>query len=207
MTKRIVAKSLKNISNFLDTLEGNNPDEVLTNSVEAVLIEWAGEFITECRNNLQRTKSVSTGNLADNITPTIESSNGVYTLSIVLPDYYDFVNKGVQGVKGGNPSPYRFRKLTVSYDMMRSIRKWVIRKNLKATVQNKKFPNKKVKTFDQTSNSMAYAVAVGIKKKGIKATHFFDKAIDKIYPQLAPKLAKALGEDVVAVIKNINVVR
>jgi hypothetical protein len=205
MIKRKVAKSLKNIESFLDGLEKKAPGSIDTNSVEVVLIEWAGEFITECRNNLKG--HIATGNLADNITPTIESSNGVYTLSIVLPDYYDFINKGVQGVKGGNASPYKFRTLTVSYDMMRSIRKWMIRKNLKATVQNKKFPNKKAKTFTQTASSAAYVVAVGIKKKGIKATHFFDKAIDKVYPELAPMLAKALSEDVVAVVKNINVTR
>jgi hypothetical protein len=113
----------------------------------------------------------------------------------------------VQGVNGGGNSPYKFRTLKVSYDMMKSIRRWMIRKNLKATVQNVKFKHKSVRTFEQTSTSMAFAVATGIKKKGIKATHFFDKALDKVYPSLAPKLAKALSEDVVAVIKNINVTR
>jgi hypothetical protein len=207
-----VAKSLKNIENLLDGLEKKAPGSIDTNSVEVVLIEWGAMFIQECRANLRATKSINSGALSSNegIRPTVENSNGVYTLSVTLLDYYDFLNKGVRGVKESSKapgSPYSYKTLKVSYDMMGSIRKWMIRKNLQRTLKEKTFKPRKPKTFAETSNSAAYAMAVGIKKKGIKATHFFDKALDKVYPELAPMLAKALSEDVVAVIKNINVVR
>jgi len=202
-----MAKSLANIDKFISGLDRNISSDVETNSVEAVLIEWGAMFIEDCRERLQQAGNISTGGLAQNITPVIDSSNGIYTLSILLPDYYDFVNKGVQGVMGGNPSQYKFKTLKVSYDMMKSIRGWMKRKNLKATVQNKKFKHKSVRTFESIEKSAAFAVAAGIKKKGIKGSHYFDNALDAQYPKLAPMLAKALSEDVVFVIKNLNVIR
>ena len=202
-----MAKSLANIDNFISGLERNTSTDVESNSVEVILIEWAAMFIEDCRERLQQSGNISSGNLAQNITPIIDSANGIYTLSIRLPEYYDFINKGVQGVNGSNPSQYKFKTLKVSYDMMKSIRKWMIRNNLKATVQNKKFKHKSVKTFEQTSNSAAFAIATGIKKKGIKGSHYFDNALAAQYPKLAPMLAKALSEDVVFVIKNLNVIR
>ena len=202
-----MAKSLANIDDFIKGLEKRNPTDVETNSVQAVLYEWAFMFIKDCRERLEQSGNISSGDLSQNISPSVEGSNGVYTLSITLPDYYDFVNKGVQGVNGGNPSQYKFKTLKVSYSMMKSIRGWMKRNNLKATVQNKSFKHKSVRTFESLEKSAAFAIATGIKKKGIKGSHYFDNALDAQYPKLAPMLAKALSEDVVFVIKNLNVIK
>ena len=181
----------------------------LTN-VEKVLGEFAKDFVREAGNNLQRTKSVSSGELLKSLRFELHPRGGGYALTIYAADYYDFVNQCVKGVKSSDKapnSPYSFRKLTVGYEMATSIRKWMIRHNVKSFRQNKDFKHAQVKTFQETSQSMSFRIAAGIKRNGLRATYFWDNAYDKYFPGLAPKLAQALETDVSIVLRNMVVKR
>jgi hypothetical protein len=180
------------------------------NNVEAVLAEFAQEYIRDASNNLQAAGAVSSGELIKSMRFLVSPVNAGYRLSILVADYYDFVNKGVKGVKSSDKapnSPYSFKTLSVGYEMANSIQRWAVRHNLKAVNQNKQFKHKAVKTFQDTGLSTAFAIATGIKKKGLRATYFWDKAYDKLMPGLAPKLAKALQQDVATILRGMVVKR
>ena len=179
-------------------------------SVKDALALWAAEFIQEAVNTLRRDGHVSSGYLADSIKPKFTDVPGGYRVSIMVADYYDFVNKGVKGVKSSDKapnSPYSFKSLTVSYGMALSIRKWMIRRNVQNSKQNTLFPHKKVKTFSETSNSASFAMAFNVKKFGLKPRPFFDNAYDKMMPQLGAYMQRALQKDVTEILKQIVVKR
>lgn len=177
------------------------------NQVEAVLAEFAKEYIKDASNNLQSAGAVSSGELIKSMRVNIAPVNNGYKLSIMIADYYDYVNLGVRGVKSSKApaSPYSFKTLTVGYEMANSINKWAIRHNLKAVNQNKVFKHRQVKTFSDTSMSTAFAIATGIKKKGLSATYFWDKTYNTLVPELGPRLAKALQQDVASILRALVV--
>jgi len=180
------------------------------NNVEAVFAEFAQEFIAQASNNLQKAGAVSSGELISSMKFNISPVNQGYRLTITMADYWDFVNKGVKGVKSSEKSPnspYSFKTLTVGYQMAHSIQKWAARHNLKAVKQNKVFKNRRVKTFTDTSEEIGFAIAMGIKKHGLKATYFYDATYEKLMPGLAPALAKALQQDVAQVMRTLVVKR
>ena len=93
------------------------------NNVEAVLAEFAQEYIRDAANNLQAAGAVSSGELIKSMRFLVSPVNQGYKLSILIADYYDFVNKGVRGVKASDKapnSPYSFKTLSVGYEMAHS---------------------------------------------------------------------------------------
>jgi hypothetical protein len=179
------------------------------NSVEAVLAQFAEQYIKDASNNLQSAGAVSSGELIKSMRFVVAPVNQGYKLSILIADYYDFVNLGVRGVKSSKApaSPYSFKTLTVGYEMANSIGKWATRHNLKAVKQNKTFKHRQVSTFRDTSMSTAFAIATGIKKKGLSATYFWDKTYNTLVPELGPRLAKALQQDVATILRELVVKR
>jgi hypothetical protein len=123
-------------------------------------------------------------------------------------EYYDFQNKGVKGIKSGQPnSPYKFRTLSVSKNMVEAILQWYLRhKNYirnedqrkgltplqikRKTIANVADPKIKLK-------QLATNTAKNIKKKGIGRVGFFDDNLDKAFGEdFKAKLAQALGQDI-----------
>lgn len=188
----------------------------LTN-VESVLYEWAGELIKDAQDNLNKTSSVASGKLSSTmkILP-IKFAGSVYTLKISLEEYYDFINKGVSGVESKINSPYSFKSKYPSKQMATQILKWLRQgtnkvrdsKPQKKTYGKLEKKNKGLSSMVNKTDSLkslAYAVSTNIKKKGIKATHFLDKAVEKNYPELKKRIEKALKDDVTIVIRQLNV--
>ena len=202
------------IEDGLGNLGSSSRDENLSlNNIEAVLFDFLVDFIQKGKDNLQANESVNTGGLVDSFKGRVTFAGSKYTATVSLADYYDFVNKGVQGLGPGNKntdSPYAFRTKSVSKPMMESIRKWMIREGLKLTREDApKFggmQKKKSSTLfkENKTTSLAYAIAASIKRKGLKKTEFFDKAYASAVPSLQENLAKAMKEDVLTVIRRIK---
>ena len=90
--------------------------------------------------------------------------------------------------------------------MARSIAGWMKKKNLRAiseTRMSKDHYKQKPMTFEQTG----FAMAMGLKKKGIRGNSFFDNAYASVMPGLAPALAKALQQDVAEIMRVLVVKR
>ena len=193
--------------NFYDTLGSSKTDEgIEITQIEDVLIKWAGDFALAAKTNLEQSDAVSSADLSESIKFNLTIAATKYRLDITMLDYYDFVNKGVRGIESNAKapnSPYQFRKRSVSPAFLEALTKWVRREGLKsrilpeAVVTERVYKRKaKVLGPQDKERSLAYLIGRSIKRKGVRATGFFDKAYDKLYPRLAEDLAKALGEDV-----------
>ncbi len=182
-------------------------------AIERIIIASAAAFIKEVQDNLDRMGKVSSGNLSDDISQgeLIQTGKNKYELSVGYPEgskggvYYDYVNKGVKGLDSDEPanSPYEFRKYSAPPVMVDAIYGWLRDNNIKAKTEDqpRDLSALQVKRLSlrelDPNKSLAYAIAVNIKKKGLPYTGFFDKAITSVYgTKFVEAVSQALGVDV-----------
>lgn len=190
------------------------------NSVEAVMLEGANQFMRLAIARINQRKKVDRGNLSDIEVTAIKQEGTKYSLTIgynrnnPASEYYDFQNKGVRGIKSRQPSssPYSYRTLSVSSKMVNALMQWYMRhknyirnedqrKNLTPLQQKRKtlgnIVNQQAKLKQIATNT-----AKAIKKRGMPRIGFFDDNLDKAFGKdFQAKLAKALGQDIVLNIK------
>jgi hypothetical protein len=194
--------------------------EVKLDGVQAVMLEAANEFMKLAIARINERKKVDRGNLSDMEVSAIKQDVTKYSLTIgynksnPASKYYDFQNKGVKGIKSKQPStsPYSYRTLSVSANMVNALMEWYMRhknyirnedqrKNLTPLQQKRKTlgnivnPQAKLK-------QIATNTAKAIKKRGMPRVGFFEDNIDKAFGiDFQKKLAQALGQDIVLNIK------
>lgn len=184
------------------------------NAIEKVMYDAATKFIGLAQQRINAKKKVDRGNLSDISVSTIQKTGNKYSLTIgydksnPASEYYDFQNKGVKGIKSGQPnSPYKFRTLSVSKNMVEAILQWYLRhKNYIRNEDQRKALSPlqiKRKTISNVADpkiklrQLATNTAKNIKKKGIGRVGFFDDNLDKAFGQeFQAKLAQALGQDI-----------
>jgi hypothetical protein len=186
--------------------------------VEQILAQSGLDFNESIRKNLEKAKAISTGALADVSAPQVATTSNGYVLSVGYPEgskqleYYDFVNKGVAGVGGKNAKPkrnsgdYKFKSKFPNRKMAANIFSWLnrARKSVKADkvdlsgVQKKR--RKLATALNESTNKkrLAYAISSAIKRDGIRATYYFDRAITENFTQdFKDALSVALGGDII----------
>lgn len=214
-----MAKSISQLQNeilaFLDTL--GESKELFTRvqdlkGLEKAIGEVVGEFIKQVQENLEKAGKIDTGALATDITQSEWDGSSIsigYPAESAAAKYYDFVNKGVKGVKSGQPadSPYSFKNDRPSLAMQLAIAKWYRRnagfgrretqkKNLSA-LQRKRKKLLKVTNEADRLKSLAYATSINIKRRGLKKTGYFDNAVQKYFGSNFNKLiAKVVGKEI-----------
>jgi len=223
-----MAKSAKQIEAevlaFLDTIGQDKAafqEVTKLEGVEKYIILAAANFILKVQENLDTAGKVDTGTLSSQITQgdLIETGSG-YELEIGYPagskaaKYYDFVNKGVKGTRGGPDSIYSFKNDKPGYAMTSALEGWYKRqgkaglretqkKNLSAVQRKRKKLSKMVSEASKLK-SLAYATAVNIKRRGLKKTGFFDKAVQSSFgPDFYKAIAKITGKEIAVNIRNI----
>lgn len=192
--------------------------EVELNNVEAIMVQYAIEFIKKAKATITKKGKIDTGHLSDIKLGTLVQEGTKYSLTIgydknnPASEYYDFQNKGVKGIKSNQPnSPYKFRTLSVSPKFVSSIMAWYLRhpsyirnedqrKGLTG-LQAKRKSIAKVVNRTAKIKSLAEATAKSIKKKGLKKIGFFEDNMNVFGPEFQQKLAQALGQDVALSIK------
>lgn len=188
--------------------------ELQLNAVEKVMKEAAERFIVLAKRRINAKKKVDRGNLGDISISSIQKTGNKYSLTIgydksnPASEYYDFQNKGVKGIKSNQPnSPYKFRTLSVSKNMVEAILQWYLRHKNYIKNDDQKFKltrvQKKQKSIASLASStknlrqLAINTAKNIKKKGIGRVGFFDDNLDKAFGQeFQAKLSQALGQDI-----------
>lgn len=195
--------------------------EEVTNlpAAEQLILLSAANFILNVQDNLTKANKIDTGDLFNDIAQgeLIKTSTG-YEINVGYPKgskaakYYDFVNKGVQGFKEQTKapnSPYKYKSEYPKWggEFHKAILGWYRRhasfgrkesqkKNLSGLQKKRK---KLLKMVDAEKNrkSLAYATAISIKRKGLKTTGFFDKAIEQSFgKEFTNQLGKAIGKDI-----------
>ena len=182
--------------------------------LEETLALYGKYFNDEIVANLLKTKSVSSGALSEPATPEVVKFGTKYTLYVGYADkskqldYYDYINKGVKGtknVKSDESSPYSFKPEKKSVPVS-PIKKWLEFNNLKS-ISVKKYTKLGVELKQITdSKSIAFVIARGIHRKGIKSTYYFDDAANRVFfqQQFKDDIATALGGDFELKIRQIT---
>lgn len=189
--------------------------------LEQILIRAGFDFNNSIVKNLEDAGAVSTGALAEVSAPQVTSTQDGFTLSVGYPlgskqlEYYDFNNKGVAGYNGKNSatrgggkykfkSPYPNRKMAAAiYSWLNKARKSIRTDKLDLSAVQKK-RRKLGNQLSEAANkrSLAYAISRSIKREGIKATHYFDKAIQENFTKdFKDALSVALGGDIILQIR------
>lgn len=200
------------------TLGGKNLDKFQIgkskSNFEKIIFDAAEEFISLAKARIKQKKKVDKGNLSDIEIQAIENKGNKYSLQIgysssnPAKNYYDFQNKGVKGLKSGQPnSIYQFNDLGVSNQTIKAIMDWYLRhknyiknddQKYKLSGQQKK-SRSIAKIVDATKNlrELATNTAINIRRKGVPRVGFIDDNLDQAFGQdFRAKLATALGQDV-----------
>ena len=190
--------------------------------IEKLLVLSAANFIIKVQENLNQSGRVDTGALSSDIeSGEVVTGGGSVSITVGYPQgskaakYYDFVNKGVRGTRGGPDSPYSFKNERVGKGMRSAIEGWLSRNRLASRnesqkkglsqVQRKRKTLSKMVNESTRTKSLAYAVSVSIKRKGLKKTGFIDKAAQFSFGQeFTDAVAKIIGREVVINIRNGN---
>ena len=186
--------------------------------MQRMLFEAGLDFNNDIRKNLEKAKAISSGKLTEVGVPVVTNNGDSFNLNIGYPigskqlDYYDFINQGVKGVGGAkakpkkNSSKYSFKTKYANRAMAASIFSWLnlARKSIRADkvdlsgVQKKRRSITKVLSEADNKKRLAYAISTAIKRDGIRATYYFDRAINENFGQeFTNALATALGGDII----------
>lgn len=131
-----------------------------------------------------------------------------------LPEYYIYVDLGVRGLDetppGAQGSPFAYKNMSVSRDMVDSIEQWISRSGKvniygqdKQKARGLKRATLKLGNTEKTltranlRRNAAFAVAKGVKKGGIRATKFVvDSMTSERFQNLADRIAEKTGQKV-----------
>ena len=158
------------------------------NSFTATLIQWGNETVDELRKSLNdNTSKGTTKNLEQSIIVLpIEFEGSRWVMAFQAEDYWKFVNEGVSG-KGGT----RKTDSVFSGEKAGSV---FVNKGAGSifSFKDKKPPirmGEGLSLWAYAKGLNPYAVRESVFQKGIKPTHFFDKAIT---PEWTQELIKRL---------------
>lgn len=195
---------------LLDRLGSNDRGDAMSLKNSAmVLVNMAEHLITEAQSNLDRSGTNSTGELESSLhIENIEVETGKMSLDVMILDRYKFIDQGVKGVEGGR-GKYSFKTKHPSKKMALAILRWLragkARFNIKyKPVSKTEKKNRRLgRAVNKSDNlkSLAYAMATSIKKKGIKPTKFFEKAVKSTEKKFKSEIAKGYKLDIIQSLK------
>jgi hypothetical protein len=179
----------------------------LANGAEKIMVEWANASILIMRKILSRkTRIGDRGKLIADLAPKPYpmSSDGKLKIEIVtMQDHWEFLDKGVQGVKSQRKapnSPFKFKNLGVPKKMLRSFVDYAARTGVQevrgTTLATK--GKSKIKAGKDILK-VAKGLAIATKLSGIKPVNYIEPAVgEKRLKILSKSMSKELGKKVLA---------
>ena len=166
----------------------------LTKTLEKVGKMWR----KNARISLRKQGKVNTGALYESIPVIVgEDANEYYVNITPQVDYWEFVDKGVQGASRNifarqSESPFKFGA-NKTRGLRGGIDKWVIQKGIQGTrdAQGRFTPRK----------SLVYAISNAIWHRGLKPSFFISDTLKRLKPKAMKWLGLALGQDIANAIK------
>jgi hypothetical protein len=196
--------NIGSVQKILDIGEGKD-EFTFANSVFA---EYGNKFLLNLAKSANDKKVVASGNLLNETKFEIEGN----VMRIILPDYYDYPNEGVRGVKSSKnapTSPYKYKTYRMSDEGRESIRQYIQSGRAKiATVTKTKdkalgigLEKKKLSLIDAQTNQLVYL----IKRFGIKKTNYFTDALNATFGKdFELKMSEAFGKQIVFTLEKLN---
>ena len=159
--------------NFKDFTPSDN------DGVNRIIQNWGNELIKQLQNNLLKNKSNASSSLSQSITPEITQPATGYNLSIMMQDYWFYVENGRKPTQGGG-----------SGELYKNIYEWIQNKrDLQVNVISKS-PDRIAAT-----KSLAYVITRKIHREGTKARPFASPALKQVTTQtLATRISEYIVE-------------
>jgi hypothetical protein len=196
-----IAKSQLNNFSKIDesdyTIEDTNvPD--LSNPTLAFFEEYAKKFLEEIQKELKDKKvKRASGNL-DKYTKAVANEDGS-GIKISMIDYYDFVNKGVKGVRSSTnapSSPYQYKTYGMPKSAREGLKKYIESGKARLRLEQPKKTIIGAQKKTPSINSQVQTMVYLIKKWGIKTTNFFDNATERVTKDLGEDLMYLIGKTI-----------
>lgn len=192
-------------SGFIDTIgEGKDMFE----AVEGVFEQYGKEFLLNLSKHANRKKVVASGKLLTESKFVIKGN----TMQIIVPDYFDYPNEGVKGVKSSRNapnSPYQYKSYGMNAEGRRSIKQYILSGKAKINTVRKNndkalgigLEKKRLSVADMQTNTLIYL----IKRFGIKRTNYFTDAINETFDKdFELKMTDVIGKQIVFTLEKLN---
>ena len=180
-------------SGFLNDI-GEGRTDVRLGIAETVLAQYGEEFMLNLGKYANQRKVVASGKLlSDSMFRIVDGT----TLQIVVPDYFDYPNEGVQGVKSSKNapgSPYKFKNYGMNAEGRKKIKDYIRQGHAKIrNVRSDKalgigLEKKRLSVADAQANTLIY----WIKRQGIKKTSYFTDALKETFKDFEVKMSEAV---------------
>ena len=192
-------------SGFLDSV-GEGKDEFTF--ANTVFEEYGKQFLLNLSKSANDKKVVASGNLLSQTKFEVEGN----IMRIIVPDYYDYPNEGVRGVrssKNAPGSPYKYKTYRMSDEGRASIRQYIQSGRAKISTVTKikdkalgiGLEKKKLSLIDAQTNQLVYL----IKRFGIKKTNYFTDALNATFGKdFELKMSEAFGKQIVFTLEKLN---
>ena len=150
-----------------------NPVE--NKGINAIIQNWGNELIAQLQNNLLKNNSNATSGLSQSISPTITTPPSGYNLSIMMEDYWFYVENGRAA---GKMPP------------IQNIFEWIRNKKGIQIETISKSPDRIAAT-----KSLAFVIAKKIAREGTKSRPFASPALKQVTTQtLATRISEYIVE-------------
>ena len=171
----------------------------LNNPLTPFFTKYAALYLQAISKSIEKHELIGSGKMLKGIDKDI-SKDGK-TLRIYMQNYYDYVNKGVKGVKSSTNAPnskYQYKNYGMNASGRRSIKEYIESGKAKINVVKNKIntvglEKKKISLIDLKTNTLIYL----IKKYGIKTTNFFDEATDSVYKDMIDDIGEIIIQAIV----------
>ena len=191
----------------------NSPLNELINQFGSDVVEKAMQNLGIYRTvRGKKRRAVATDNLRKSLAYYYNSKRGKleFFAKGEPSKYADFVEKGVNGLRGSVGSPYSFKsgggsgkKIDGMGVMQKAIYDWMSIKGIKPRNANGSFASfKTVEAKENAKKGMAFNIMRSIRRRGIQPLFYWRDAVNEMIDEYEPKFAEALGKEIKIVIED-----
>lgn len=159
--------------------------------IEQILYQVAMDVASDYQNELKAFNKIATGNL-HNVDFEVNIKGGTYTISLILQDYWKFVEDGRKA--GTLPN-------------IGKIQEWIKVKKIIPRPIEKKFKTKDSEIFTPTEKQLTFMIANSIKEKGIQPKPALANALkknDTHLNKIKEAVSKSLDKEIKQMLKELN---
>jgi hypothetical protein len=157
------------------------------------------ELTTERRLHGRKVKRRASGELSRSLTYSVKGKKLGFFAKGKAGEYASFIHYGVNGTKYNYGAPFSYRNEFVGAKMISGIEQWMEDKNIrlrKVVSRNGVKVNTFVKDTPENRKSAAFAIAKGVKKRGIAPTPFFDMAVREVMEREEKVIEEAINKEI-----------
>lgn len=177
----------------------------MQDSPRKILENYKQIIIDALADSLEKNERVAQAMLRQSISINIRSFATNMVMEISMADYWKFVDKGVDGTKRSQGSPYKFKKGNIK---QAAVKKFALNRGITSyrkpdgtvifnTKKDLKDRKGKSISMDKKFKTLYWLIGRGIARNGIKPTNFVDEAFDNnILDNMSRDLSTALGREI-----------